>query len=99
VYRGILQRSILRFTHRTNSGELGRPFREYLPDCPTQRIIHFGQSQRLITYPENLSDSLRSSEEHQNNCHQQTNQRYRRLTVIMGKTNDNAHVSLSRESI
>jgi hypothetical protein len=89
---------MLRFTHRTNSAELGRPFCEYLQDCSTQRTIRFGQTQRLITYPENRSDSLiTSSEEHRNilnNCRQQTNRGYRRLTVIMTKTNDDAHVLL-----
>ncbi len=70
-------------THRTNSADLGRPFLEYLQDCPSNRKISFVSPRRLTAIPETQRDSFMKScqrhpntlcERHQRIC--STNQGY-----------------------
>jgi hypothetical protein len=42
-----------RLTHRANSADLGRPFLEYLQDCPSNRRISFAPPRRLTPYSGN----------------------------------------------
>ncbi len=74
--RRILKMSMSRLTHRTNSAELGRPFREYLPDCPSNRRISFGPPRRLTAYPGNQRDSLtKNIQKHSNNLNERQQRR------------------------
>ncbi|CAF3325314.1 unnamed protein product [Rotaria socialis] len=110
-FKGILHTSIFRFTRRTNSAKLGRPVLANSHEHPQRRTIHFGPKKQSITSPISQTDSLmKNVEEHHNivkthplqtrptSLSRINREQHQTMTVIINKTHEPMHVSLSRTS-
>ena len=60
LFRKIVNRSISRLSHRSNSAELGQPFLAYLQESSSNhRRISFATSTKFNTYPERRGNSVK----------------------------------------